>query len=100
MPRITPARGTAPPPSCDNARHADYEQLRAELAAAREEIRELKAAVVAMCDVYSANRAEKLRVKAYRKHAATDERFTLADVTKTFEALEAKADADPRRQPR
>ena len=91
MPRITPARGTEPPPSCDNPRHADYEQLRAELDAARAEIKDLKQAVVTMCDVYSANRAEKLKVKAFRRHASDAAPFSLADVTKTIEAFETKA---------
>jgi len=60
-----------------------------ELAAARAEIAELKRALVEMCDVYSANRTEKLKVKAFRRHAADPDRpFSLADVKKTFEALE------------
>lgn len=49
---------------------AEVDQLRGELEAAREEIKELKQAVVAMCDTYSSNRSEKLRVKAYRFVAA------------------------------
>lgn len=71
-----------------------------ELAAARAEIAELKRALVEMCDVYSANRTEKLKVKAFRRHAADAERpFSLAEVAKTFEALEAEASV-VRRPPR
>lgn len=44
--------------------------LQSELEAARAEIAELRRAVVTMCDTYSANRSEKLKVKAYRLLAA------------------------------
>lgn len=50
---------------------AEHEvMLLRDLEAARAEIKELRQAVVAMCDTYSANRSEKLRVKAYRAVAA------------------------------
>lgn len=66
----------------------EVDKLRAELEAARAEIRELKAAVVTMCDVYSANRTEKLKVKAFRRHAADAKPFSLDEVKATFEKLE------------
>lgn len=70
----------------------EAEQLRAELAAARAEIKDLKQAVVAMCDIYSANRAEKLKVKAFRRHAAGAAPFSIAEVTATFESLDGPHD--------
>lgn len=70
-------------------------KLTAELAAARAENRELKQALVAMCDVYSANRTEKLKVKAFRKHAAGDAPFSIDDVMKTFGKLATKAEVEP-----
>jgi hypothetical protein len=71
-----------------------------QLAIARAEIADLKRALVEMCDVYSANRNEKLRVKAFRRHAADADRpFSLADVGKTFDALAAD-EAVIRRPPR
>lgn len=41
-----------------------------EMEALRKERDELRAALVTMCDTYSSNRSEKLRVKAYRFVAA------------------------------
>jgi hypothetical protein len=66
----------------------DMEKLRAELDAARAEIKELREAVVAMCDTYSANRSEKLRVKAYRFVAAKGPAFSAAAVQAEIERLE------------
>lgn len=75
----------------------DIDKLRAELAAARAEIKDLKQALVTMCDVYSANRAEKLKVKAFRRHGAADAPFSLAEVEKTFGLLKVQADNDEKK---
>lgn len=73
----------------------ELEQLRAELARAHAEIADLKKALVTMCDIYSSNRSEKLRVKACRRHANAAAPFSLADVEKTFGLLEqAETDRD------
>jgi len=88
-------------PDRDKRKDVDVEAVeRRELALARAEIADLKRALVDMCDVYSANRSEKLKVKAFRRHAADADRpFSLADVKKTFEILEAE-EAVVRRPPR
>lgn len=54
----------------------EFQKFRAELDAANAENRELRRAVVTLCDTYSANRAEKLKVKAYRSIAANGEPFS------------------------
>jgi hypothetical protein len=69
----------------------DTDKLRAELEAARAENNALRSALIAMCDTYSANRAEKLKVKAYRSvasHGASP--FSLETVEAHVRFLEGK----------
>ena len=66
----------------------DAPKLHAEIEAARAEIVELRAAVVAMCDTYSANRAEKQKVKAYRLIAAKADAFSKEAVDSALERIE------------
>lgn len=62
----------------------DRERLRAEVSA-------LRGAVIAMCDTYSANRAEKLKVKAYRSVAnSTRVPFSEDAVAGELEQLQAR----------
>jgi len=69
----------------------ELKNLRADLDAARAEIGELRRAVVTLCDTYSSNRAEKLKVKAYRSLAAKGEgSFSLAAVGAEIARLEQR----------
>jgi hypothetical protein len=75
---------------------AERDAARDELRNARAEIKELRQAVVAMCDTYSANRDEKLRVKAFRAVAAKEVgAFSLAAVEARRAELEQLDRGEP-----
>lgn len=67
-----------------NSKDAEIERLTTE-------VMELRRAVVAMCDTYSANRSEKQKVKAYRYVAAKGEGpFSLAAVEEELAFIERR----------